>query len=82
MCHFELKSLSTREKLSSLNPLYQIRPVTGGGGVVCTCLDNRSVNFFYFLKTSILQLGMVDHLKVRQKYHRIENHYFQFIHKI
>ena len=30
MCPFELKSLSRRKKLPSLNPFYQIRPVTGG----------------------------------------------------
>ena len=41
-------------------------------GMVCTCLDIRSVNIFCFLKTSILQLGMVEHLKVRQNCHRIE----------
>ena len=55
-----------------------------GGRVVCTCLDMdiRSANFFCFLKTSILKLGMVEHLKVRQNCHRIENYYFQFILKI
>ena len=51
-------------------------------GVVCTCLDIRSVNFVCFLKISILQLGMVEHLKVRHNWYRIENHYFKFIHKI
>ena len=40
-----------------------------GGGVVCTCMDIRSVNIFCFLKTCILQLGM--DLKVRQNCHRI-----------
>ena len=45
-----------------------IRPVTEEG-VVCTCLDIRSVNFFCFLKTSIPQLRMVEHLKVRQNSH-------------
>ena len=51
------------------------RPVTGGG-VVCTCRDIRSVNFFCFLKTPILQLGILKYLKVRQECYRIENHYF------
>jgi len=74
------------EHLYSIHATYQlpnitIRPVTGGG-VVCTCWDIRSVNFFCFLKTSTLQLGMVEHLNVRQNCHKIENHYFQFIHKI
>ena len=41
-----------------------------------------NLTFFWLLETSILQLGMVEHLKVRQICHRIENHYFQFIHKI
>ena len=58
-----------------------IRPMAGGG-VVCTCLYIRSVNLFCLLKTSTLQLGMVEHLKVRQNCHKIENHYFKFIHKI
>ena len=40
------------------------------------------LSFFGFLKTSILQLGMVEHLKVRQSCHRIEKHYLKFIHKI
>ena len=44
--------------------------------------DIKSVYFFCFPKNSILQLGMVDHLKVRQNCHRIENNFFQFIHKI
>ena len=63
---------------------FPFRPVTEGGGrmVVCTCLDIRSVIFFRCLKTSYLQLRMVEHLKVRQNCHGIENHYFQFIHKI
>ena len=39
-------------------------------------------DFFLFFKTSILQLEMVEHLKVRQDCYKIENHYFQFIHKI
>ena len=52
------------------------RPVTGGRGVVCTYWDIRSVNFFCFLKTSILQLGVVEHLKVRQECYRIGNYYF------
>ena len=34
-----------------------------------------SVNFFCCLKTSILQLGMVEHLEVRKNSHRIENNY-------
>ena len=42
------------------------RPVTGGG-VVCTCWDIRSVNFFCSPKTSILQLWMVEHLKKWQE---------------
>ena len=54
------------------------RPVTREGGMVCTCLDISSVNFFCF-KTFILQLEMVEHLKVRQECYRIENHYFKFI---
>ena len=58
-----------------------IRPVTRSR-VVCRCLDISSVNYFCFLKTSTLQLGMVEHLKVRQNCHKIENHYFQFIHMI
>ena len=57
------------------------RPVTGGG-VVCTCWDIGSVNFLCFLKTSILQLRMMEHLKVRQECYRIENHYFKYIPKI
>ena len=56
--------------------IFTFRPVTGWEGVVCTWWDIRSVNFFCFLKTSILQLGMVEHLKVRQECYRIENHYF------
>ena len=60
---------------------YPFRLVTGGG-VVCTCCDIRSVDFFCFPKTSILQLGMVEHLKVWKNYYGIENHYFQFILKI
>ena len=58
------------------NSFGRIRPVTGWGEVVCTCWDIRSVNLFCFLKTSILQLEMVEHLKVRQECYRIENHYF------
>ena len=42
------------------------RPVTGGGYAHCTCSDVRYVNFLCFLKTSILQLGMEEHLKVLQ----------------
>ena len=57
------------------------RPVTVGGRV-CTCLDIKSVNFCCFLKTSILQLGMVEHLKMRQNCHRIEKYYFRSIPKI
>ena len=38
-------------------------------------------NIFCFLKTSILQFEMMEHLKVRQECYRIENHYFKFIHK-
>ena len=53
------------------------RPVTGGGGVVCICWDIRSVNYFCFLKISTLQLGMVEHLKVRENCHKIENNDFQ-----
>ena len=59
------------------NSFGRIRPVTGWGEVVCTCWDIRSVNFFCFLKTSTSQLGMVEHLKVRQNCQKIENHYFQ-----
>ena len=57
------------------------RSVTGGG-VVCACLDIRSFNFFWFLKTSILQLEveLMEHLKVWQNCHGMENKYFQFIH--
>ena len=40
------------------------------------------LTFFCFLKISTLQLGMVEHLKVRQNCHKIENHDFQFIHRI
>ena len=44
------------------------RSVTGMGGVVVsTCWDIRSVNCFCFLKTSTLQLGMVEDLKVQEK---------------
>ena len=58
---------------------FPFRQVTeeGGGLVVCTCLDIKSVKFFRFLKNSNLQLGMVEHLKVRQNYPRIKNHYFR-----
>ena len=45
-------------------------------------LDIWSVNFFCFLKTSILQFGMVEHLKVRQNSHKIKNQYLRSIHKI
>ena len=38
--------------------------------------------FFCLLKTSILELGMVEHMKVRQNCHRMENHFFKFIHEI
>ena len=55
---------------------FHIRPVTGWGEVVCTYRDIRSVNFCCFLKTSILQLGMVENFKVRQECYRIENHHF------
>ena len=41
------------------------RPVKEGGGMVCMCLDIRSVNFFAS-RTLTLQLGMVEDLKVRQ----------------
>ena len=58
------------------------RPVTGWEGVVCTCWDISLVNIFCFLKTSILELGMVEHLKVRQECYGMENHNFSFIHKI
>ena len=56
------------------------RPVTGGGGARAGILV--LFTFFCFLKTSTLQLGMVEHLKIRQKCHKNENHYFPFIHKI
>ena len=54
----------------------------GGEGVVCTCLDVKSVYFFCFLNNSILQSGMVEHLRLLQNCQQIENHYFQLIHKI
>ena len=51
---------STGEKGGALHsPDYVNRPVTGGG-VVCTCWDIRSVNFFCFLKTSIRDGGASD----------------------
>ena len=61
-----------------------IRPVTKGWGegLVCTCLDVKSVYFFCFLNNSILQSGMVEHLRLLQNCQQIENHYFQLIHKI
>ena len=49
------------------------RPVAGGeGGGVMHIL--RSVNFFCLIKITTLQLGMVEHPKVRQNCHKIENH--------
>ena len=59
-----------------------ISKVTEGEGVVCTCLDVKSVYFFCFLNNSILQSGMVEHLRLLQNCQQIENHYFQLIHKI
>ena len=53
-----------------------------GEGVVCTCLDVKSVYFFCFLNNSILQSGMVEHLRLLQNCQQTENHYFQLIHKI
>ena len=80
----EIRDLGLPANWCHSDNVLPIRPVTGGGEVVCTCTcwDIRSVNFFCFFKTSTLQLGMVDHLKVRQNCHKVENHYFQFIHKI
>ena len=37
----------------------------------CTCFDGKTVYFFCFLNNSILQLGMVEYLKVRQNCLRI-----------
>ena len=61
---------------------WRVGAVTGGEEVEYTCCYIRFVNFFSFFKTSTLQLGMVEHLKVRENCHEIENNFFQFIHKI
>ena len=65
----------TKKKFSIRIDMFY-RPVTGGG-LMCTCWDIRSVNFFCFLKTFILQLGKVEHLKLLQECYRIENHYYE-----
>ena len=49
------------------------RPVTGGGEGYCAHAG--------ILGLFTLQWRIVEHLKMRQNYHKIENHYFQFIHK-
>ena len=60
-----------------------IRPVIGWG-VVCTFLDIRSVNFFlppqdlYFT----VRGGGASETAATHHCHKIENKYFQFIHKI
>ena len=71
---------------TTLSRRLTIRPVTGegeeGDETVCICWDIKSVQLFLLPQTPILQLGKVEHLKVRRNFHIVENHYFQFIHKI
>ena len=82
--HFGMNYVKIIKKIQIPGSGYSELPyrLVTGGGMLCTCWDIRSVNFFCFLKTSTLQLGMVEHLNVRQNCHKVENHYFQFIHKI
>ena len=77
---FVLFSICSQYVMFSICFLRLGRWLAGGGG--CTCLHIRSVNFFCFLKNSILQFGIVEYLKVWQNCHRVESHYFKFIHDL